>query len=100
MADAGLTLDTAPLAQNAQNANAQTDEERIKSADLYQHIDDVKSAVDTLKESQETVDQITSAFAKLNMYINKNVLVGEIAPDIDAKIGEYIALLNLGVTTP
>jgi len=100
MADAGLTLDTAPLAQNAQNANAQTDEERIKSADLYQHIDDVKSAVDTLKESQATVDQITSAFAKLNMYINKNVLVGEIAPDIDAKIGEYIALLNLGVTTP
>lgn len=100
LADAGFEFNTASLAASAQGANTFTDEERIKSADLYQHIDDVKSAVDTLKESQATVDQITSAFAKLNMYINKNVLVGEIAPDIDAKIGEYIALLNLGVTTP
>lgn len=100
MADAGLTLDTAPLAQNAQNANAQTESKSKTLDDIYETIGEVTAAVDSLKESQATVDQITSAFAKLNMYINKNVLVGEIAPDIDAKIGEYIALLNLGVTTP
>lgn len=88
------------MAENTKNINAQTESKSKTLDDIYATIGEVTAAVDSLKESQATVDQITSAFAKLNMYINKNVLVGEIAPDIDAKIGEYIALLNLGVTTP
>ena len=56
-------------------------------------------AVNGLKDAQTTVDQLTSAFSRLKMYINKDRLVGEITDDIDYRIGLKIDLVNSNITT-
>lgn len=91
-------VDLSSLARSAAGANSFVDEERVKSSELYGKIGEVASAINDLKDSQTTLEQLTTAFSKLKMYINKNVLVGEITDDIDYRIGLKIDLVNGNIT--
>ena len=91
-------VDLSSLARSAAGANSIVDEERVKASELYGKIGEVASAINDLKDSQTTLEQLTTAFSKLKMYINKNVLVGEITDDIDYRIGLKIDLVNGNIT--
>lgn len=86
------------IAKAALGANNQTDQDVVRASELRQQIGEVKLAIDNLAERQTTLDQLTSAFSRLKMYINKDKLVAEILPDIDAGIGSNIDLVNINVT--
>lgn len=91
-------VDLSSLARSAAGANSFVDEERVKSSELYGKIGEVASAINDLKDSQTTLEQLTTAFSKLKMYINKDRLVGEITDDIDYRIGLKIDLVNGNIT--
>lgn len=92
------SVDFSGLAKSALGANDAVDKERVKASELYTEIGEITTAVNDLKDSQTTLEQLTSAFSKLKMYINKNVLVGEITDDIDYRIGLKIDLVNGNIT--
>ena len=91
-------VDLSGAARFASGANDIVDEERVKASELYAKINEVTEAVNGLKDAQTTVDQLTSAFSRLKMYINKDRLVGEITDDIDYRIGLKIDLVNGNIT--
>ena len=92
------SLDFKQLYGAAAGSNDQVDEDRVKWSALSLKIDEVSGAINTLAEAQPTLNDLTNAFSKLKMYINKNTLVGEITDDIDYHIGLKINLLNGNIT--
>lgn len=91
-------VDFSKVAQSAREANSSTDADKVSASALNDKIDEVTSAINNLKDAQTTVDQLTTAFSKLKMYLNKNVLVAEITDDIDERIGLKIDLINNNVS--
>ena len=91
-------VDFSAIARPAFGANDQTDQDVVRASELRQQIGEVKLAIDNLAERQTTVEQLTSAFSRLKMYINKDRLVGEITDDIDYRIGLKIDLVNGNIT--
>ena len=92
-------FNTEAIARAALGANNQTDQDVVRASELRQQIGEVKLAIDNLAERQTTLDQLTAAFSRLKMYINKDRLVGEITDDIDYRIGLKIDLVNSNIST-
>ena len=102
LTDAGFEFNAADIMKATQGANSQTDAERITATMFKEQIAGVSSAITDLKNAQTTLNQLTEAFTRMGVYIDKTSLVGSIQEDIgniaDEFIGMRIDQINMGMT--